>query len=372
MLDLTRALAARGHNAYLCSPEFARDGVTDRTLEFEPRLIKVERSFGPWLTRHGMRQLRQALTNADVVHLHQLWDPACAQVAWLAKRMNVPFIVTLHGVLDRWSMAQKPFKKRVYLSLVARHVLESATIIHCTAEAEKSQATRWFQSPNVVVLPYLTDLAAYRDLPGPQLAEERYPEIFATPHGKVALFLSRLHPKKGLENLLRAIAISRKNGHAISLAIAGSCEEPYQLQLTRLARQLGIDKCVYFLGFVCGKEKLSLYQAADVLVLPTYQENWGLVLTESLACGTPVITTKGTDIWRELESSNAAVITKIDPESIGSDLTQLLYDSSKLKKMGQKGRRWVFTEFDVNRIASAYERLYKSVPTFPVDFRSAA
>ena len=116
---------------------------------------------------------------------------------------------------------------------------------------------------------------------------------------------------------------------------------------------------IAFLGFVSGRNKVSLYQASDGFVLPTSQENWGFVLLESLACATPVITTKGVDIWPELQSSGGAVIADETPQAFAAALADLILDREKRQRMQQQGRAWVQRNFNVDRVVEQYEQLYE-------------
>ncbi len=121
-----------------------------------------------------------------------------------------------------------------------------------------------------------------------------------------------------------------------------------------------------------GHEKLSLYQASDVFVLPTYQENWGFVLIESLACGTPLVTTRGVDIWSELESSGGAVIVDAEPGALATTIRSLLEDDGRRQEMGSRGRSWVLRTLHTDRVIDRYEALYRSLATFPDYDREAS
>jgi glycosyltransferase involved in cell wall biosynthesis len=201
-------------------------------------------------------------------------------------------------------------------------------MVHLTAQGELDQARKWFPRGRGLVIPNLLDLDSFRSLPGPELAKKRYP-VFGG-GGPVMLFLSRVHYKKGIEPLLRA-----------------------------LARELGVEDSVVFAGHVVGDLKLSLYQAADLFVLPTSQENFGFVFVESLACGTPLVTTKGVDIWPELESSGGALIESAEPERLASTLAPILADRDRLRVMGARGREWVFRWLDPARVLDQFEAMYR-------------
>ncbi len=363
VLDMSEGVAARGHEVTLLTldpgdvPQSWRAGQTGL-----PRLAQIEHGGPlPRLNRSGLAQAQRQIKAADVVHLHGIWDPICLQLARLARRAQVPYVVSVHGMLDDWSMGQRTVKKKLYLALAGRRFLERAAAVHCTADAERAQSSKWYLRGRPVVIPYVTDLSPYLELPGPELARRSFPEVFGDDGRSVILFLSRIHPKKGLERLIRAAGELHRGGVEFAVAIAGTGEPDYEQSLRRLADEVGVANRLHFLGLVVGEQKVSLYEAADVFVLPPSQENWGLVLTESLACGTPVVTTRGVDIWSELQSSGAAVIVDPAPEAIAAAITGLLEDPDRRRLMEQKGRAWVLEHLNVDRVTGQYERLYRRI-----------
>ena len=364
VLDLCGALAHRGHELTLlagdCSdvPETWRSGGDGL-----PRAHSIERRSGflPRLTQQATVDARRIIQEADVLHLHVPWDPICVQLSRIARQAGVPYVVGIHGMLDDWSMEQKALKKRMYLAVKGRRFLEQAAAVHCTAQAERDQSKKWYPNGRPVVLPLIFDLEEYVDLPGPQLAREAFASVIPSTNEPVLLFLSRLHPKKRVDLLIEAAGELRRRGVAFKLLIAGTGDDPYEAQLRELVKERGLTEQVAFVGFVTGKEKVSLYQAAHLFVLPTHQENWGFVLIESLACGTPLITTKGVDIWPELESTGGAVIADASPTAIADAVAQLLADDQRRQAMGVKGRDWVLENLTVERVLDRYEQLYREI-----------
>jgi glycosyltransferase involved in cell wall biosynthesis len=237
-------------------------------------------------------------------------------------------------------------------------VLEKAAFVHCTAQAELDQAKKWFPRGNGRIIPYVVDLAPFRDLPGVELARRTVPH--ADTDDPIVLFLSRVHEKKRPEVVIDAAAILRDEGVACRTLIAGTGDEAYIASLKERIARLNLGDRVFFTGLVVGVEKISLYQRAAVFVLPTSQENFGLVYTEALACRTPVVATKGTDIWRELESSGGAIIAPGEPGPTADAIRQLLADPARRAAMGERGRTWVFASLDGEHVISQFEAMYET------------
>jgi glycosyltransferase involved in cell wall biosynthesis len=293
----------------------------------------------------------------DLVHLHEMWTTSNPQIARICRRLDKPYVLSVHGMLDDWCMSQRTLKKRLYLASWARHLLPYADRVLCTADAELAQAGRWFDRGKGEVIPLPMDLSMYRRLPGPAPAHAAFPDI--DPARPRVLFLSRLHPKKGADRLIRASALLHQRGIDHQLLIAGVGTPAYSQSLRRLARAHGVDRSTHFLGFVSGPLKVSLFQAADVFALPTSQENFGFVFFESLAAGTPVVTTGETDTWPELERSGGAAVADNTPESFAAQIAALLADPARARDMGQTARRWVLSSHDRVRTAGRYERFYR-------------
>ena len=306
----------------------------------------------------AMAAVDAELSAADVLHLHGPWLDGNRQIADLADRRGVPVVVSLHGMLDHWSMAQRAWKKRAYLALLGRRWLRRAAVVHCTAEDEQDQAARWFTPRRTAVLPYLVDLKPFETLPPTDLADGLISSAFGV--RPRLLFLSRLHEKKGTDLLIRAAALLRDAGRPFSLLLAGTGEPAYERMLRGLVDDLNLGDRVHFLGLVTGDAKLSLYASADLFVLPTREENFGLVLTEAMACGTAVVTTRGTAIWRQIEAAGG-VVTDVSAEAIAAAVGRLFDDPIDRADRAARGRRWVFDHLAVDPLASEYEALYRSV-----------
>jgi glycosyltransferase involved in cell wall biosynthesis len=359
LLDLCSVLVAAGHDVTLLT---FNDADTPERWKLHdpghPQVVSVPRPSlrGRVFRSAAMQAMSAHLRNADVLHLHGMWDPHHVQLAAAARKLGLPYVYTVHGMLDDWCMAQRGLKKRLYLALFGRRMLHAAAAVHCTAQAELDQSRKWFPQGRGVVVPLLLDLGSFKELPGPGPARARFPQLETD--WPTLLFLGRLHYKKGVELLIRAADWLRQDRQDCLVLIAGSGEHDYEVSLKHLTRQLELEDRVHFLGFLSGVEKISLFQAADVFVLPTSQENFGFVLFEALAAMTPVVTTRGPDTWPELQASGGAVIVDRDADAIAEAARAILNDPGRREVMGRAGRDWVFKNLSGGAVVKKIERLY--------------
>lgn len=359
ILDWATVLAARGHQMSLCAyhhldvPADWLDGTAGK-----PRAFLVPKPSPPFkqLSRKAMAMIKAELLSVDVLHLHGPWLDGNRQIAHLARRMGVPYVVSIHGMLDDWAMQKRGWKKRLYMSLAGRRTLNGASCIHCTAAAELDQAKKWFDNPRTVVLPALIDLSPFENLPGRELAMQSLPES-ARDQPKL-LFLSRLHEQKGIDILIRAAGILAQRRVKFILLLAGTGAPAYIHFLKTLVEALKLQDRVNFLGHLNGAHKISMIQTADLFVVPTRHENFGLALVEAMAIGTPLLTTKGTDIWQELQSGGA-VIAEATPEAFAEKIEQLINNDQDRTARGHQGRSWVFSALSTEKLVTEYEAFYR-------------
>ncbi|MGD1275956.1 MAG: glycosyltransferase [Tepidisphaeraceae bacterium] len=357
VLDWCAVLAARGHEVILVtydSPDVPADW---NGAGPKPRVVTVPPPRRPngMVGKEALRIWENVLSGGGVAHLHCPWTASNLQMSKIARRLGVPYIVSIHGMLDDWSMAQKHLKKRLFLMIGGRRFLRRAARIHYSAAAERDQAQKWVGGSQPIVLPLLVDLAPFQILPGEGPARTRFPALNVDE--PKLLFLSRLHEKKGADVLIEAAALLRDSGRTFKVFIAGSGAPAYQMQLQQRIDRLGLGGEVAFLGMVSGVEKISLYEAADLFILPTRQENFGMVLIEALAAATPVVTTRETDIWQEIQSAGGTIVDNT-PQALCTALTRLLDDPGLLTALGERGRQWVLKHFEANSLAAGYETMY--------------
>ena len=283
--------------------------------------------------------------NEAIVHDHGLWLPSNHIAAVVSDRQRVRRVVSARGMISEWALAQAARKKRIAWHLYQRRDLASAALIHATSEAEVEEAQRLgvhvpiAQIPNGVEIPSLDAL----------------PEWSATPKRR-ALFLSRVHPKKGLLSLVEAWSRVKPDGW--ELVIAGPDEDGHRADVERAAAQAGIGDQIVFIGPVADADKWTTYRSADLFVLPTHSENFGIVVAEALAAGVPVLTTTGAP-WNELQTHRCGWWTEIGPAPIAAalqDATDL--PTSALREMGQRGRQLVEARYAWSHAAENMAQAY--------------
>ncbi|MCM4155366.1 glycosyltransferase [Gramella sp. AN32] len=297
----------------------------------------------------GLQQVREEikLSTPDLLHGHGLWQLLVHQMAKIARKNKIPYIITPRGMLEPWSLEQKTFKKKIALSLFQNKDLNNATCIHATATLEAENIRNLGYTNPIAVIPNGIDLTEFPKF-----------EKFKTTEKKI-LFLSRIHQKKGIENLIEAWSqipkIVKENW---SINIVGNGEEKYCEELQDLLIDKGLSEQIFIKGPMYGEDKLKEYQDADLFVLPTYSENFGIVIAEALACNTPIITTKGAP-WEELETTQSGWWIDIGVEPLREALEEALQTPPEtLSRMGENGRRLIEEKYSIEAVAKQMEELY--------------
>ena len=263
----------------------------------------------------------------QIIHDHGIWSPANYFVSAIARRSNIPLIIHPRGMLEPWALEYRAKKKKIAMFLYQKRILEAATLFIATAPQEKESLRRLGLKQPVAVIPNGVDL--------PNTISS-YPIKEVQSHSKYnALFLSRIHPKKGLLNLVEAWA--RVCPDNWCLRIAGPDEGGHLAEVMQRVKTLGLETSIEYVGEVEGEVKDALFDSADLFILPSYSENFGVVVAEALAHGVPVITTRGTP-WEGLLDHGCG--WWIDPTA--DALTETLRTATgieliSLRAMGDKG-----------------------------------
>ncbi|MCU0786027.1 MAG: glycosyltransferase [Verrucomicrobia bacterium] len=294
------------------------------------------------------RTLRQHCRTArtDVIHNHGLWTPMNHLTAVVANQLQIPLVWTIHGMLSSWSLHHKRWKKSSAWWLYQRRDLERARVFVATArhEAEAIRAAGCKQP--IAVIPDGIDIPTWES-----------PHNAGTP--RKVLFVGRIYPVKGLMNLVRAWAKVRRPGW--ECVIAGPDTSGYQAELQAEITALQVQNDFRFVGRVDGDAKWDLYRSADILVLPSFTENFGKVVPEALSCGIPVIATKAAP-WECLVSNNCGWWIEVGVEPLARALSEAVgATDAERRAMGRRGRRLVEERFSCALVALEIKGVYEWV-----------
>jgi glycosyltransferase involved in cell wall biosynthesis len=281
--------------------------------------------------------------NPAIVHINGIWSPQNWGFQKAAQELGIKVVLSPHGMLEPWILAHNPWKKKLGLFLYQNKAIKKAEHLHVTALMEKESVRNLGYNNQLTIIPNGIDLR--------EIVQKK--EFYGT---KKIIFLSRIHPKKGIELLLEAWRLINTQGW--SLEIAGNGDSNYIQLLTQSAADI---TNVHFVGAKYGEEKWDFLKSADAMVLPTHSENFGIVVAEALAVGVPVITTTGTP-WEDLNLHQCGWWIDLSVSNLSQALTNVfLKNTSELKEMGLNGRKLIEDKYDINKIGSDIITLYEKI-----------
>ncbi len=282
----------------------------------------------------------------DVLHNHSLWMLPNVYPGQVARRHGVPLIVAPHGTLSVWAKQSGSKLKHLFWPLLQRPALTATTCFHATSMSEYEDIRRiGFRQP-VAIIPNGIDI--------PELSL-RQPSALRT-----LLFLGRIHPVKGLDLLLPAWHAVQDRYPDWQLRIVGPDNRGYLSDMQQLASELKLER-VAFSGALFGPYKWQAYQQAELFVLPTYSENFGMAVAEALALGTPAIVSKGAQ-WAGLETHSAGWWIDIGLDPLIACLDNALSRTTiELAQMGMRGRQWMVNAYSWSHIGKQMADTYRWV-----------
>lgn len=311
------------------------------------RAYGYARRFTPWLKAN--------LKAYDAVILHGVWNYTSFG-AWRALRSaETPYCIFTHGSLDPWHRQAYPLKdafKQLYWLVVEGPVLRDARYVLFTTEEERRLARRAYLGRQG----YRERVIAYGTADAPAATRDQT-EAFLAQTGlhaddRYLLFLSRIHPKKGVDLLIRAFAEAASGDAALRLVIAGPDQTGWQADLVALAKELCVADRIVWPGMLEGDAKWGAYRNAAAFVLPSHGENFGIVVAEALACGTPVVISNKINIWREIDIAGAGIVADNTSDDTSRALSEFLSKTDQQRAaMGAAGRQLFLERFDVEHSA---------------------
>lgn len=307
-------------------------------------------------TPHAVPWLKENIRNYDCVIVHGLWNYSKFAASRVLPGGEVPYVVFPHGMLDPWFQQRYPLKriaKQLSWWICEGPLMAGARSALFTAEEEKLRARNAFwgyrYKESIVGLgaadPPNEDgqMASFRAML-PSLGQRRF-----------LLFLSRIHPKKGCNLLLDAFASLASEYPEIDLVVAGPDQVGLRATLEKYAAEHGIAHRIHWPGMLTGAAKWGAYRAAEAFILPSHQENFGIVIAEAAACSTPVLITNKVNIWREIEQSGGGFVENDDLAGVKRLLQRFLnLDGVQRAAMKQAVRRCFEDHFDMQSAGRSF------------------
>lgn len=329
------------------------DGVR---VKYFPYYFYEHYTFSPQLFFSTLKEVKKY----DLVHITAIWNFSILAGSLASIFNKKPFIVSPRGSLYEEAINLKSkWLKIFYFYLAANHYLYKANALHFTTKDEKNNLAHFIRLKNKpFIIPNGIDLAAYEQLPPKGLFKEKYTVL---KNKKCILFLGRLNRKKGLDILVNAFKQISKDYQNIFLVIAGPDENDYKISLERKLGEYHLLDRTIFTGMLLGRDKLSVYIDADVFVLPSYSENFGMTVIESMACGTPVVISNKVGVCEEIQQNNAGVVVNLNAESLSKGIRSLLDNPHITDEIVINAKRLTKETYDINMIANMMIDAYKEV-----------
>ncbi len=332
------------HLAVATCREIEANGVTRM---YFPKQIEPYKASLPML-----HWLRQHVRQFDLVHVHALFSFAPVTGAWIARQAGVPYVIRPLGVLNRYGMVHRRSSlKLLSLRLLEGRLLRNAAAVHFTSEQERTEAGTLGITMRSHILPL-----------GVEPVETASASFFMDAHPGLGrrrlLYLSRVDPKKNIETLLQAVALVRRTMPDISLIMCGDGDSAYMARLKSQTTELGLDECVRWVGHVDGAMKASAFAAAEIFVLPSFSENFGIAAVEALSAGLPCILGHGVAVSTRVAEAGAGVAVEPTVDAVANAITEMLADPERLALTGQRARALSASEYSVAAMGRGLLAMY--------------
>ena len=284
---------------------------------------------------------------ADVVHLSGVYSFPTIPTLLACRLLGKPVVWSPHGALQRWTHSRRVVGKKLF-ELACKAVMPRTVVCH-VASAEEGDHCHRVGSVDVAILPHGVDIPPLPAPPGSSNGTLRM------------LYLGRLDPIKGIENLLTACRILLDTSPLKwSLRIVGGGDLEYVRQLDEKVRELGLTGQVVMPGAVTGQAKDHIFDGVDLVVVPSHRESFGLVVAEALAHGVPVVVSTGAP-WQAIEAVRCGLFVSNSPAALAGAIERV--QTMALREMGLRGRDWMAREFSWETIATRMENLYRGLET---------
>jgi len=273
--------------------------------------------------------------NDKIIHIHNLWNYIPYVAYKQSKKHNIPLVLAIRGALYKWSLSQGSVQKRIAWKLFQKKVLQDASCLHVTEIKEMEAVRDLGITTPIAIVPNGINLDEFKNMKNKVSSKK---SLDLNTEKKYILFMSRIHPKKGLEYLVHSWMKLADEYKEWDLLIVGpSYDEKYIQGLKNTINANNLKDRVTFTGMLTGEKRVDAFGASDLYVLPSHTENFGIAIAEAMVAKLPVITTHGTP-WQEIKKKDAGWWVLLNQENIDKSLEEaLVCSTSELKQKGLNG-----------------------------------
>jgi glycosyltransferase involved in cell wall biosynthesis len=356
---MAEAVAARGHDVAIACLNHGGTPLQPRGVTV--RSFALDRNSSLLPSARLREYLQENIGQFAVVHIHGVWQHPGHYAAAAARKCRIPYILAPHGMLDAGSLSMgRRWAKSMAWFLWDSVMVNRAAAIQCLNSAEIRCSPALANTTNAIIGNGIP-VHAMANLPPRGLWRQQMKANLGYTRRPIALFLSRIHPKKGLERLLPLWPEILKQRPELLLVIAGTGEVAHVDQVKEVAKRHKLEDAVFFAGQLSGATKWQALTDADIFLLPSYQEGFSMAITEAMAAGLPVVITRECN-FDEVEQVHAGVvIDNGDMAAFVRAVAHLVDDAADRQRMGHNGRLLVQQRFTMETAAQKLEMLYQAV-----------
>jgi len=302
------------------------------------------------------RMMKENIPRFDCIYITPVWSPVLWYPMRFISKTDIPFIISPRGGLYPEVVRKKNFFIKKLAFQVIRPYVEKANFIHYTTENEREKVeSYWKIKTPAFVIPNGVELKNYDNLPPKGFFKKKFGI-----EGHYILHLGRISWIKGLDITAKTFSMLLEKYPDLQWIVAGR-DDGYKNILLEQLKKLGCENRVRFVGLLQGEDKLGALVDADMFVLPSYSENFGMAVVEAMACGVPVIISNKVGIYREVEKYNAGIVVDTEVESLYRGMRLLLENHELREKISTNGKKLVKEHYDIEKVADRMIEVYKAI-----------
>jgi glycosyltransferase involved in cell wall biosynthesis len=375
VIEMVSALRSQGIDAEIATTNDNGENLldvplyqlTNRLAEYKNVPIRFFPRFSPNI--HAVREfsfsrslttwLWKNITEYDLVHVHAIFSYTSTIAMVIARIKKVPYINRPCGMLCEWSLKQKQYKKKIYLELFEKANLQASQSLHLTSVQEQQELELLGWNLSSLILPH----GLYLPTAIANARSQLHQMLNLPTEIPVILFLSRLHPKKGLDYLIPALGKLRDctGNHNFAFVLAGSGSAEYEAEVERLLQENHLADCTYKLGFISGEKKNICLQGADLYALTSHSENFGIAVLEALASGTPALLTTGVALSDLVKKQNLGWVVDLEIAAIATAIQDFLDHPKIANQIGDRAAQHISEYYTWGEIANRLIVTYKNI-----------